>query len=349
MNDVKIHEWWKDRAIPRTRHGAKTALQRLGYASTGVALVDNLALSLSDCYWIKPRYEEIRWEDVSLFSNDFVDSFGELTLDPDSTVDLRTKTRFNSATTQGELQKKWCIDASGKRYLVKGNYGSSYQQSLNEVFATQLHQKQGFSRYTPYTLTRIRLADGREGLGCLCYDFCSEEVESISAWELLQTVKLRQNQSFYYPLRDVCLHLGMREEDFTAFIDYEIMTDYLLTNTDRHMNNIAVMRNPDTLELLGFAPIFDSGNSMFHRLTNSELDMIHLDQVRTHSFVEKELRLLKYVHDRSLVDLSRVDVDFSIYEKDIEERHIRIPRVRELYLRKVENLRSFQQGKDIWE
>ena len=64
MNDMKFHEWWKDRAIPKTRHGAKTALQKLGYTSTGSALVNNLALSLSDCYWIKPRGELLAWKDV---------------------------------------------------------------------------------------------------------------------------------------------------------------------------------------------------------------------------------------------------------------------------------------------
>lgn len=46
MNDMKFHDWWKDRAIPKTRHGAKTALQRLGYSSTNSALVDNLALKV---------------------------------------------------------------------------------------------------------------------------------------------------------------------------------------------------------------------------------------------------------------------------------------------------------------
>ena len=61
MNNMKFHEWWRDRAIPKTRHGAKTALQRLGYESTNSALVNSLALSLSDCYWIQPRGEELTW------------------------------------------------------------------------------------------------------------------------------------------------------------------------------------------------------------------------------------------------------------------------------------------------
>lgn len=39
MNHMKFHEWWRDRAIPKTRHGAKTALQRLGYSSTNSALI----------------------------------------------------------------------------------------------------------------------------------------------------------------------------------------------------------------------------------------------------------------------------------------------------------------------
>ena len=148
MNDVKFHDWWKDRAIPKTRNGAKSALQRLGYESTNSALIDNLALSLSDCYWIQPRGEGLTWADVNLFTNDFVDTFGELTINQDQVVDLRNKTQFNCAASQGELQKKWCIDASGKRYMIKGNYGESYQQSINELFATELHKKKDFSNYT---------------------------------------------------------------------------------------------------------------------------------------------------------------------------------------------------------
>ena len=30
MNDMKFHDWWRDRAIPKTRHGAATALQSWG-------------------------------------------------------------------------------------------------------------------------------------------------------------------------------------------------------------------------------------------------------------------------------------------------------------------------------
>ena len=348
MNNMKFHEWWRDRAIPKTRHGARSALQRLGYSSTNSALVDNLALSLSDCYWIRPREERLTWKDTNLFTNDFVDTFGEITINRDHMIDLRKETRFNCATSQGELQKKWCIDKEGRRYMIKGNYGQSYQQSLNEIFAAKLHEQQGFSEYTHYSLVRLQVDGNVEGLGCMCYDFCSEDVECISAWELLQTIKIKQNESYYYPLKKVCLKLGMSEEKFSDFIDYQIMTDYLITNTDRHMNNIAIVRNPDTLQVLGFAPIYDSGNSMFYNIPYEKLSQVRLDDIRTHSFIEKEIKLLQYVRNRSLVDIDKAEMDFSIYEKDVLERHIRIPKLKELYERKLEKLRAFQKGKDIW-
>lgn len=349
MNNIKFYEWWQDRAIPKTRHGAKTALQRLGYSSTNSALVNNLALSLTDCYWILPRGEDLRWKDVNLFTNDFVDTFGEITINQNYVLDLRRVTRFNCATSQGELQKKWCIDQTGRRYMVKGNYGESYQQSINEVFATQLHQRQKQAWFTPYSLVQLKTDNDFEGLGCLCYDFCSENIECISAWELLQTVKIRKNESPFYPLKAVCLNLGMSEEAFSKFMDYEIMTDFLISNTDRHMNNIAVMRDPDSLKIIGFAPIFDSGNSMFYNVPMDNMALLRMDEIKTHSFITREIRLLQYVRDRSIVDLTEAEkTDFSVYEEDISERRGRIPRLKEFYRQKLAFLSAFQSGKDIW-
>jgi Asp-tRNA(Asn)/Glu-tRNA(Gln) amidotransferase C subunit len=194
----------------------------------------------------------------------------------------------------------------------------------------------------------VQVQDNREGLGCMCDDFCSENLECISAWELLQTIKTRQNESLFYPLKKVCLSLGMTEECFTNFMDYQIMTDYLISNTDRHMNNIAVMRNPDTLEILGFAPVYDSGNSMFYNIPYEQLSHVKLEEIKTHSFIEKESRLLQYVQDRSLVDIDKSEMDFDIYEMDVLENRIRIPKLKELYERKRESLLMFQQGKDLW-
>lgn len=41
-------------------------------------------------------------------------------------------------------------------------------------------------------------------------------------------------------------------------------------------------------------------------------------------------------------------MDFAIYEKDLTERHIRIPKLEALYEKKRMKLKSFQEGKDLW-
>lgn len=336
--------WWMNRAIPKSRKGSAIALRELGYRSTGNLLIDNLALSLTDCYWIKPAELDLTWEQVSLFRNNFVDIFGEITFSHSKPTESINNTRFSSATTQGELQKKWVISNEGKRVLIKGNKGSSYQQSLNEVFASELHRLQGFNLYTKYGLCKVTTESSEDAIGCFSYNYCSEDIEFISFAELLDSVD-KKATGIYTDLKNLCINrYGFSELYFNSFIWYQILTDYIISNTDRHMNNIGILRNPDTLEWIGFAPIYDSGNSMFFRSQN--LKNYNWMDIKTASFVNSERKLLRYVKNYSLIDLSKVP-DFgifnSIYSKDIPERLGRIPDMYHLYMNKVNYLRNIQK------
>ena len=93
---------------------------------------------------------------------------------------------------------------------------------------------------------------------------------------------------------------------------------------------------------MGGAPIYDSNIPYEH------LDSIRIDDIKTHSFISKEVRLLSYVKDRNILNVDRSEMDFSLYKKDIGERQIRIPKLQGLYEKKLARLRAFQSGKDIW-
>lgn len=41
-----------------------------------------------------------------------------------------------------------------------------------------------------------------------------------------------------------------------------LVLDYIIANEDRHFNNFGALRNAETLEWLGMAPIYDSGSSL---------------------------------------------------------------------------------------
>jgi hypothetical protein len=47
-------------------------------------------------------------------------------------------------------------------------------------------------------------------------------------------------------------------------LDKMLTLDYIISNEDRHFNNFGLLRNAETLEWLGLAPIFDSGTSLWH-------------------------------------------------------------------------------------
>jgi hypothetical protein len=42
-----------------------------------------------------------------------------------------------------------------------------------------------------------------------------------------------------------------------------LITDFLLANEDRHLNNFGFIRNVETLKFVGCAPLFDQGNSLW--------------------------------------------------------------------------------------
>ena len=86
---------------------------------------------------------------------------------------------------------------------------------------------------------------------------------------------------------------------------------------------------------------------MFYNIPYEKLLQVKFADIKTHSFLEREARLLQYVRNRFRVDVDKAEMDFAIYEKDIMERHIRIPRLKELYERKLEQLRAFQKGKEV--
>ena len=82
---------------------------------------------------------------------------------------------------------------------------------------------------------------------------------------------------------------GMKE-----FIDYMLAFDYLMANTDRHFGNFGAIRNVETLEWIGPAPIFDSGTSLWHdKLTRAINPFSELETKPFYANETRQMELLK--------------------------------------------------------
>lgn len=253
-----LNEWWEDRSIPASRSGLREALETLGVASSKLLLSRCYGLSLSDHYWIKPAGSGLTWSQVNFFENSFSEDVGDALF---GTPVRKEGFDFSSPdnTSDGFLKKRWKI-IDGKQCLIKAGSPPFQQQPFNEVIASRMADRWGIP-HIPYTL----LWD--DGLPySVCEDFVTPDTELVPAWRVMQTQKKGNQTSVYQHYRNCCEKLGV--PGTTHALDQMLVLDYLIANEDRHFNNFGLLRNPDTLEWLGPAPIYDSGSSLgYDKLT----------------------------------------------------------------------------------
>ena len=68
-NDTRelMKKWWMTRCVPATRKAMQEVIRLSGCGSAGEYLAKNLALSMTDCYWICPIDADLKWDEVKLW------------------------------------------------------------------------------------------------------------------------------------------------------------------------------------------------------------------------------------------------------------------------------------------
>ena len=331
LDKKQLVSWWERRAIPKNQRMSDYLL--CGESNTKYML-NNLGLSLEDCYWVNPIDSEFTWEKVNLYTNDFAEK-------DFSYLDIENATPFlPSATTQGELQKRWIIKDK-ERYLIKGNYGNSYQQSINEVFATLLHEKQG--RFcTEYELIDLPTTMG-DGIGCISKNFTNENLEFIPAIDISYMKKKENNISEYQHFINICVDNGLSLDMVQDYMDYLILSDFVMTNTDRHLLNLGVRRDSSTLKFIDLAPYYDTGNSMFYNTKYREDTVFDIPVT---SYYKTELNMLKQVKNKRALDISKLPTLNELEEiyKADPYSIVYMDNIKQGYQKKIEMLDAFQRG-----
>lgn len=251
-----------------------------------------------------------------------------------------------NCSLQGTLEKSWVI-INGERGLLKGNRDNYSSESINEVIASRLHELQGFDNYTKYYLKKI---NGKNyDYGCFSKLFTSQHLELVLAYDIECSEKKSNDISTYEHFLNVSANHGLNKDKLQSYMDYLITTDFILSERDRHLSNIAVLRDADTLEFIKPAPIYDSGKCMFVNDSIPSTDK-GLLSINTVSFMADELRMLKLVKDRSLVDVTKLPTrNFieKIYSMDSQMDEKRIYAICDAYERKIDLFRMYQLGEDL--
>lgn len=345
-----IKEWWKNRAIPDSRKGFQQVLDYLGVKTNLSLMLDSYGLSLTDHYWLKPTGEQHTWEELNFYDHAFSEDLGNLLtglgrLDIDGMVSKVSP----SVSVNGEMQKQWVIRGQ-KRYLRKVSKEYYGQQAVNELIAARLHELSGWKNYVPYTIDPI-VIDGREYPCSLSPLFTSADLEFVPAYQLIQNYRIPNDTSGYEAIVSLASRYGMEEQEIRRHLEYTILTDFLLTNTDRHFNNFGFLYNRAEHRLVSAAPVFDTGNALFfdEEVTPDRKDFLNVTVV---SFRKKEVEMLRYVKDPHILNLSSLEKFPEEAEKLLNEYSL-MPRERAQSIAegvqiKLEYLKLLQKGKKIW-
>lgn len=349
-SDSQLIDWWKSRAIPDSRRGIQQVLNYVGEKTNLSLMLSAYGLSLTDHYWLQPIGKELYWRELNFYENEFSDELGSLLTDSDKIdIDANISKFSPSSSVIGEMKKKWVIEGD-VRHLMKVNANDFGQQSVNEIIACRLHERLGWDNYVVYKLGTTRV-DGIEVPCSFCPLFTSTEYELVSAYQLIKNHKVPNDSSVYEALIRQAVINGLEEAVIRRQLEYTILTDFILTNTDRHFNNFGFLYGPVQHKLIGMAPIFDTGNSLFYNKEFIPSGRGLLD-IQVTSFLQKEVELLRFITDKQQIDLDKL-CGFDAEVEGMLKTYTNMPieravRIAETVNHKIEYLRLFQQGKKIW-
>lgn len=298
IDKVEFNKWWKNRQIPASRKGLKEVLHNSNvYDKDNFDLLDAKAycLSLSDQYWVKGVNEEISWESINFFDNEFSEDIGKILFNGGKTA-LNLNLNTPDMTSNGNYEKRWKI-IDGERYLLKAGSKIYNQEPFNELIATKLYERLlNKDEYVEYSV----IFDDDKAIS-KCKNFITKDTELVPAWKINEYYEFLDDEDKYTHYIRCLKNLGIKDAEILT--DKMIVCDYIIANKDRHFNNFGVIRDVNTLKFIGVAPIFDNGCSLWY----DENDMYVGEFFLTKPFEEYEKTQLSLVKKLEWLDISKLE------------------------------------------
>jgi hypothetical protein len=261
-NTLNIRRWFDGRCIPESREQKEKLLKATKKNNLREVMLEGYGLNLSDHYWIVKEENTAAWEEKNYFDRAFSPEIGELFF-------KKNKNYINDSETpesalNGALKKRWIIE-DNTRKLIKGGTKEFFQEPFNEVLASEILS----SLHIAHVKYELRYSE--KDYYSICDCMVNKNTEMIPAWCF---GKSEHNKKNYHGYIETLQKIGIQNSQ--AEMEKMIVFDYCIGNTDRHFSNFGIIRNPDTLQSLGIAPIFDSGTSLWcNRITISGKEETH--------------------------------------------------------------------------
>lgn len=260
LSDEGVAKWLKHRTIPKNRAYVNNFLSKCGLSINRPMDIISVSkgLSLNDVYWVVEEGFNGDFSKYNLYENNFSQILALIAFTGYGSSIRSSLASCPEFTTNGNLPKCW-RRISGKVYLYKG--------------ATSGASNTGFEPYSEYYASQIAKT---MGVNAIDYTISKWESELCSVCEIFSGMDYS-----FIPIGRIITKGGMEavreyyEKLGTKYVEAlneMIVFDALICNTDRHFGNFGVLVDNKTNQIVGPAPLFDHGNSLFNFAGREDLE-----------------------------------------------------------------------------
>ena len=252
-----INSWLERRQAAKHREHLKKLMAECGCLSSEGFIRVTHATSLNDTFWVKNESEEVCWEQVSLYKNEFDEVISKISFEGKGLYGIEFSTTTPEFSTEGSFEKCWKRDGEDIYLYKRGSFGArnAGMEPYSECYAAQI-AKILCKKYVDYEITGLHKKTASR-----CKLFTSEE-EGFASFAAFYSKKVSPREILEFYAKLGC------EDDFRRMIVFDAVS----FNTDRHYGNHGVIFRNDTLEICGMAPVFDYNQALLPYAENSDFE-----------------------------------------------------------------------------
>lgn len=251
-SDAGVLKWLQKRVIPKNRAYVAEILKTFGLSVNDTRGIIDVCkgLSLNDSYWVVPRDFSGTFAQYNLYENRFSEILSLVAYTGIGQSDAAFTTS-PELTTNGMLPKAWRFIEGEGIYLYKGGtFGAANtgNEPYSEFYASQVAQAMGLNA-VPY-----ELENWKGILASRCRLFTDIDTSYIPIGRIVREGGLKACLDYYEKL-------GPESYEQVRSM---LVFDAVIYNEDRHFGNFGVLRDNRSGAVIGAAPIFDNGLSLFN-------------------------------------------------------------------------------------
>ncbi len=252
LTDEGIIKWLRKRVIPKNRAFVDEILKTLGLSVNNIkGIIDVcMGLSLNDSYWIVPEGFNGSFRDYNLYENRFSKALSLVAY----TGVGQSQEAFSTSpelTTQGMLRKAWRFIEGEGIYLYKGGTEggtNTGKEPYSEYYACQIAKQMGLNAVS------YELENWKNILASKCKLFTDIDTAYIPIGQIVKGGGILACLKYYESISKEAA------ESFKSMLVF----DSVIYNEDRHFGNFGILRDNKSGKVIGMAPIFDNGLSLFN-------------------------------------------------------------------------------------